>query len=299
MDIFFSIDAMRSNSIRVSFSTDERHWIEGNACGLGMQDILIILCIIIDTKFNFIMIEEPESHIHPYMQRKLIQFIRERTDKQFLLSTHSNVFLDPEFVDKIIYAEMKERVILTNQTSKASILMNLGYSVTDNLVSDLLILTEGPYDVLTLKALFEKFDFWQKYKISFLFLGGDAMKHIDLSPLAEHNKVIALIDNDPGSKHIRDIFKKKCEDIGIKCYQLKNYAIENYFTIPAIKKIFPGKITEEITSLAHDKKVEDQLGFSVKALGKEIVRNMDLKEFDNTDLKYFCDDIKNLLEKTN
>lgn len=295
---YFSINSVSGNHAKIFFSKDETHWINGTACGLGLQDVLIMLSFIIDTTYNFIMIEEPESHIHPDMQRRLIRFIKERKDKQFLLSTHSNIFLNTDFADKIFYTEMNDQVTISDETSRANILINLGYSVVDNLVSDLIILTEGPYDIPILKTIIGKLGFLHKYNINFLPVGGDAMRHLDPTCLTEHNTVVAIIDNDPQSKRNRDAFEKKCKETNIPCHKLKRYSIENYFSLPAIRKIYPHQeIDTSLTSLEPDKDVESQLGFSPKGLGNDIVNSMSIEELKGTDLLNFCESIEKVITK--
>ena len=55
-------------------------------------------------KPSIICIEEPESHVHPEMQKKFLSFVKERKQKQFIFSTHSNIFIDPNIADKIFYS---------------------------------------------------------------------------------------------------------------------------------------------------------------------------------------------------
>ena len=63
------------------------------------------------------------------MQKKLLSFLRNGTDKQFFLTTHSNVFLNNAFVNKVFFTSFSDSVNVDDATSRASILDDLGYSV--------------------------------------------------------------------------------------------------------------------------------------------------------------------------
>ncbi|MCX6681016.1 MAG: AAA family ATPase [Methanothrix sp.] len=106
----FNIKAENKNNIKIYFKKDPYEWLEGDACGLGLSDILILVTFSIDSDCSMIFIEEPENHLHPEMQKKFLNFIRGIKSKQFILSTHSNIFLNPNIVDKIFYVSFLNNV---------------------------------------------------------------------------------------------------------------------------------------------------------------------------------------------
>ena len=126
------------------FSKSQEAPIKAEGCGLGLQHLLIFSYYLCDPSLNLLLIEEPENHIHPEIQRSLIRFLKHKTgEKQFVISTHSNIFLDLKFADRIYFTEFYDSIEVSDKTSRASMLAQLGYSPVDNLTSDLLILTEG------------------------------------------------------------------------------------------------------------------------------------------------------------
>ena len=140
----FNLTPNTNNQIALFFENEKKNWIGADACGMGLSDILVIICFALDFDYTFLLIEEPESHLHPEMQKKLLAFLKTIKSRQFILSTHSSIFLDPYTVDKIYYCNFNNGVEITHETSKSEILYNLGYSVSDNFVSDVIVLTEGP-----------------------------------------------------------------------------------------------------------------------------------------------------------
>jgi hypothetical protein len=127
------------------------------------------------------------------------------------------------------------------------------------------------------------------------------MADLDLSIMGERKNVIALIDSDPGSRVIRTRFKKNCEKYGIECFQLKRYSIENYFTIQALNTCFNNELSEEISQINPNEKVDNQLKFmsernTIKTKNHQIISNMIIDDITDTDLYEFCLKVKEMCE---
>lgn len=99
----FNLTPNTNNQIALFFENDKKKWISADACGMGLSDVLVITSFALDFDFTFLLIEEPESHLHPEMQKKLLAFFKSIKSRQFILSTHSSIFLDPYTVDKIYF----------------------------------------------------------------------------------------------------------------------------------------------------------------------------------------------------
>ncbi len=264
--------------------------------GLGLHEVFVVLAVSIWGKEKVVCLEEPETHIHPDIQRRLLSFFRNELDKQFFISTHSSIFIQPSITDRIFYTNYKDgSVHLDDITSKATILHNLGYSVTDNLVSDLIILVEGPTDVPVIEEFLEKYRLLQRHIIKIWPLGGDIMDKHDLTVLCEKYRTIALIDQDPGSSSVRKRFLKKCKELGIENTQLNRYAIENYFTLNALRCVFNNQISSDLFEINPDKPLKDQIHMDVKKNNRKIARAMSLKDIKETDLEKFFQRVCNIL----
>jgi hypothetical protein len=291
----FHISMQPDASLKLEFASKDGQWIDAKSCGLGFQDLLIVLYFAADPSSSVVLVEEPENHLHPDMQRRLLSFLKEETDKQFFLSTHSNVFLDNVYVDRVFFCKFEGEVQVDDATSRAFILDDLGYDVTDNLVSDLIILTEGPTDIPVIEEFLQKMGLMSQYSIKLWPLGGDIMAQVDLSVFAETHRILAVIDNDPGSRSVRKQFMDKCRENGIQVHRLSRYSIENYFSLRALREVFGAQVPETLSAIQDDKKLEDQLGLSVKKKGRALARSMSLQEIEGTDLHQFLLEVDRIL----
>lgn len=292
----FDVFLGKNNEVELSFSHKDGRWVKAEDCGLGLQDLLVILYFSIHEKYQVVLIEEPESHLHPDMQRRLLYFLREETDKQFFISTHSNVFLNNALLDRVFFTSFKDSVQIDDATSRASILDDLGYSVTDNLVSDLIILVEGPKDSPIIEEYLIKMGLFDAYDIKIWPLGGDIMSQVDLSVFAQQYRIAALIDRDPASDKSRRVFTKKCEELGIHVHRLKRYAIENYFSLRVLREVFQNQIPEGINEIDPKTRLEDQIGIDVKRNNRKLAKAMTLDEIEGTDFLKFLKEIRTICE---
>jgi hypothetical protein len=231
------------------------------------------------------------------MQRKLLYFLRAETSKQFFMTTHSNVFLNNALLDKVFFTSFHDSIVVDDATSRASILDDLGYSVSDNLVSDVVILVEVPKDTPVIEEFLIKKGLFNAYDIKIWPLGGDIMAQVDLSVFAEKYSIIALVDRDPGSERTRRLFQQKCEELRIPVHRLERYAIENYFSMQALRDVFQGQVAATVLEIDPKKKLQDQIGIDVKRNNRRLAKAMSIDEIKDTDFYQFLLDVKTLCER--
>jgi len=295
----FNIVPNRNNEINLLFKTDD-NWIPAKDCGLGLSDVLIIVSLLEILKNTVILIEEPENHLHAEYQRRLLKYFSSLKECQIFITTHSAVFLNPEIVDKILYCSNEGEIKLSDHTSKSEIISSLGYSVTENLTADLIILLEGPSDIPVIKEMLRWKGIDDLFSIKYWPLGGDIMASLDLSIFSESKCVYALVDSDPGSSVTRTRFIKNCRDLEIKCRKLERYSIENYFPIGSIRKAFPKQIPASIKEIKPDESVDKQIGFkdknkTIKIRNDAIVKSMVKEDIAGTDLAQALNEMQELI----
>jgi AAA15 family ATPase/GTPase len=150
--------------IQLLFRKSGGTWIEAINEGQGMCEILSIILYSLDGNYKLVLIEEPKNHVHPDFQRKLLCFLNHIDDRQFILSTHSPVFLNQTMVDRIYFCKYSEgKILISDNTCRAEALSNLGVLAVDNLTSDAVLITEGITDQYVIDYILKK---WLKAPIN-------------------------------------------------------------------------------------------------------------------------------------
>ncbi len=272
--------------------------------GAGIGESLIILLVaklsqeLQTSPIDVVLLEEPELHLHPGLQRKLLEKLADY-GVQIIASTHSPTVLN-WFASKggrIFRTEFDadKKQITARQvpglTEQRTLLESIGASPADVLLADKLLLVEGANDVPVFKAWLEKAPSLGRQNVAVLPLGGSAADspNFDLGQFRNlHWKIRAILDSERTSEHAepkkeRLEIKDKLEKVRVTCHLTERRATENYFTPQALKKVY-GDCPDNVERFG-DPNLEKQgvKGFA-KSRNGEVARAMEWAEIGSTDI---------------
>jgi len=125
----------------------------------GSKELLALLTEIetADVNAELLMLEEPETHLHPGAQRTLFEYIQdatERADVQIVLTTHSEVFINnapPESLLKSVRKQGGSEFESIEREDVTQELAEIGYDKSGLLQSKAVVFVEGRSDIQILR----------------------------------------------------------------------------------------------------------------------------------------------------
>jgi len=269
--------------------------------GGGSQNILDLMHELNFKMKPITMIEEPENHMHPELQKKfynyLLTFIKSKSyDKQLWLSTHSPFFLNKIDLKNIWFVKKNEdnEAEITNLIEKRDLketILALGVKPSDLLFSDAILLVDGTTEEFVLPIWAKKFG------INLIDLGCDIIPISDENKAKYHLGMWRDITKDTEipifimlDKHAEKEAKKLIDDkkIDEDCCLISNkFSIEEYYPKPylvdAIKEEFGLDIPldsientkpETISKLLIDKGMEIENNWWKPLIGIRVAEKM-------------------------